>query len=283
MKYLTRSEYGSHFGFESDFQSGSVCGSRASFGTGSRVEASIRHILLIRHGETSATVNRKYEGRGNSPLSAAGHEQAQNLSRILAPVNINAVYSSPRRRCLQTAEAISEPHSLVVEVAPGLEEVDFGLWEGLTFTEIQQKYPDILAEWIDDPVHVRPPSGESLEEMASRVFQVFDKICSTQVRGWGGADWVKGGKHAEGAKGVASQGRISLSGREGFVGTVSRIEPETFEKELSFFRRECFIAIVTHGGPIRALLSRTDRGGLRGFWEYSVPPCAVYYISNVCR
>jgi broad specificity phosphatase PhoE len=260
-------------------QSVSGCG----FGTGSRVEAPIRHILLVRHGETPATFDRKYEGRGNSPLSVAGHEQAQNLSRILAPVNINGVYSSPKRRCLQTADAISEPHSLVAEVAPGLEEVDFGLWEGLTFTEIQEKYPDILAEWIGDPVHVRPPSGESLEEMASRVFQVFDKICSTQVRGWGGADWVKGGKHAEGAKGVASQGRISLSGREGFVGTVSRIEPETFEKELSFFRRECFIAIVTHGGPIRALLSRTDRGGLRGFWEYSVPPCAVYYISNVCR
>ncbi|HHY12237.1 MAG TPA: histidine phosphatase family protein [Firmicutes bacterium] len=188
----------------------------------------IGHILLIRHGETPATLNRKYEGSGNSSLTATGQEQARNLSRILEPVNIYAVYSSPKRRCLQTAEAIAEPHSLAAQVAPGLEEVDFGSWEGLTFTKIQQKHPDMLSKWIDDPVHVRPPSGESLEEMANRVFQCFDRICSIHL-----GDQI--------------------------------------------------IAIVTHGGPIRALLSRTDRGDLSGFWEYSVPPCAVHCISNVRR
>lgn len=228
------------------------------------------YILLVRHGETQATSEGRYEGDGDSPLTIEGQRRVKYLSNILASIGIDAVYSSPKKRCLETAWAIAEPHSLTVQVVPGLQEVNFGLWEGLTFEEVRRKDPDLSARWLDDPAHVRPPSGETLEEMASRVFQAFDDICrpfmedqAESVRGFGGAIRLRTGKNrAEGVSAVAFERKD--------VGDVER---------MIHMAGENVIVIVSHGGPIRALLSRIDRGDVSGFWEYSVLPGAIYCIS----
>ncbi len=226
------------------------------------------HILLVRHGETSANLERRYEGSGDSPLSMAGQKQAGDLSIILATINIDAVYSSPKKRCLETAKIIANPHRIEVQVTPGLEEVDFGLWEGLTFAEIEQKAPDRVVKWIDDPVHVRPPLGETLEEMASRVFEAYDKIFSSFV---GGLEGV-----AEGPGCVLDPTTVEYWDRA--IGGIALKKKGAGVESHDEDSKNRTIVIVTHGGPIRALLSRIDRGDLAGFWEYLVPPCAAYCL-----
>ncbi len=187
-------------------------------------------VLLVRHGMTKANIKRRYEGKGDSLLSEEGVEQAARLADSLSSLDISMVYSSPKKRCVQTGEAIAKPHGLSVKVVPGLEEVDFGLWEGLTFDEIQERDRDLVSKWIEDPVRIRPPHGETLEEMASRVFRAYNEICALHARENAGQ---------------------------------------------SDTRKASQIVVVTHGGPIRAILSQIEKGNLSGFWDYSVPPCSV--------
>ena len=187
-------------------------------------------ILLVRHGVTSANIERRYEGKGDSLLSEEGLEQALELACRLSTLDISKVYSSPRRRCIQTAQSVARCHNVPVRIVAGLEEADFGVWEGLTFDEIEKRDPDLVSRWIEDPIRISPPEGETLEEMAQRVFRAYDHICAL------------------------SKGR---------------------KKEAVDTSKHQKIVIVTHGGPIRALLSRIEKGNLSSFWDYPVPPCSV--------
>jgi ribonuclease H / adenosylcobalamin/alpha-ribazole phosphatase len=133
--------------------------------------------VLVRHGATEYTAQRRYSGRGDVPLSVVGSGQAERLGpRIAAMVGGNlpaAIVSSPLSRCTQTADAIaaalSEP--VPVRIEAGLIECDFGQWEGKTFTEVQAKWPDDLTRWLESTA-IAPPGGESFAQVADRVAQV---------------------------------------------------------------------------------------------------------------
>ncbi|KAA0023187.1 bifunctional RNase H/acid phosphatase [Antrihabitans cavernicola] len=129
-------------------------------------------LFLLRHGQTELSVHRKYSGRGNPALTELGRNQAAlAATRLGAETDIAAVVSSPLSRALDTAHASAEALGLEVRVLDGLIETDFGDWEGLTFPEAAQRDPELHRQWLGD-TSVRPPNGESFDQVRSRVAAV---------------------------------------------------------------------------------------------------------------
>lgn len=132
--------------------------------------------LLLRHGQTELSVQRRYSGRGNPPLTELGRRQAEAAATYLADRGgISAVVSSPLRRAYDTASAAAAALGLDVIVDDDLIETDFGGWEGLTFAEAAQADPDLHRSWLRD-TSVLPPQGESFDQVHSRVRRARNRI-----------------------------------------------------------------------------------------------------------
>ncbi|MDR1802076.1 MAG: histidine phosphatase family protein [Treponema sp.] len=125
-------------------------------------------VYLVRHGEPLFKDNGSYcIGRTDLPLSERGRRQASDLGIYFADKNIKAVYHSYLLRAKQTAELLSDGKYRVIE-AKGLEEIDMGEWDGLTFSEIREKYPELYEMRGTDIIHVPVPGGENLIQGLSR-------------------------------------------------------------------------------------------------------------------
>jgi len=133
-------------------------------------------IILVRHGETEWNVEEVFRGRIDIKLNETGLRQAGLLAEYLSGIKIDAVYSSPLRRALKTAEAIASPHKLEVKIAPGLIDCDFGKWQGLTLQEVKDRYKELYAEWIRNPHLIKMPDGESLNDVRERALAVVDEV-----------------------------------------------------------------------------------------------------------
>jgi len=133
-------------------------------------------IILARHGETEWNVTEVFRGRIDVELNQTGVKQAELLAEHLSDVKIEAVYSSPLKRALKTAEIIASYHKLDVEVAPGLIDLDFGEWQGLSHQEVKDKYKELYAQWAKNPHQVKMPAGESLAEVRERAVRVVDSV-----------------------------------------------------------------------------------------------------------
>ncbi|MFO7249864.1 MAG: bifunctional RNase H/acid phosphatase [Actinomycetes bacterium] len=134
-------------------------------------------LLLLRHGETPLSVEKRFSGIGDPMLTPRGLAQAEAAAARLSrePYRIDVIVSSPLKRALQTAEAVAAATGVQVVVDEGLRETDFGAWEGHTFAEIQRRWPDLLTAWLADPA-VAPPGGESFEQAARRVEAAVGRI-----------------------------------------------------------------------------------------------------------
>ncbi|MFD8543804.1 bifunctional RNase H/acid phosphatase [Streptomyces sp. NPDC059649] len=135
--------------------------------------------VLLRHGETALTPEKRFSGSGGTDpeLSAAGHRQAQATAAALAARGtIQAVVSSPLRRCRETAEAVADRLGLEVRLEEGLRETDFGAWEGLTFAEVRERYPEDLDAWLHSSKAAPTGGGESFASVARRVAVTRDKL-----------------------------------------------------------------------------------------------------------
>ncbi|MEV7326779.1 bifunctional RNase H/acid phosphatase [Micromonospora sp. NPDC093244] len=132
-------------------------------------------LILVRHGETEYTEQRRYSGRGDVPLSERGRAQvAATATRVaaLAP-SVAAVLSSPLSRCTATAAAIAEALGDVpVRTEDDLIECDFGEWEGRTFAEVRERWAGEMDAWLASP-RVAPPGGESFTQVAERAHRVI--------------------------------------------------------------------------------------------------------------
>ncbi|MDG3013354.1 bifunctional RNase H/acid phosphatase [Speluncibacter jeojiensis] len=136
-------------------------------------------LLLLRHGQTPLSVQRRYSGRGNPELTELGRSQAAAAARRLgARGGIAAVVSSPLARARATAQAAADALGAEVVVDEGLIETDFGDWEGLTFAEAAARDPELHGRWLGD-TSVRPPRGESFDEVAVRIADVRDRLVRT--------------------------------------------------------------------------------------------------------
>ena len=136
-------------------------------------------LILARHGETEWNVAEIFRGRADVELNETGMKQAEFLAEYLSDLKINAIYSSPLKRALKTAETIANYHKLNIEIAPGLIDLDFGKWQGVSHQEVKDKYKELYAAWLNRPDKVKMPSGESLDEVRKRaigaVYNVIDK------------------------------------------------------------------------------------------------------------
>ncbi|SBS77916.1 conserved hypothetical protein [uncultured Mycobacterium sp.] len=133
-------------------------------------------LLLLRHGQTEFSRERRYSGRGNPELTETGRSQAAAAARYLAERGgIDAVITSPLQRAYDTATAAATALGLDVTVDDDLIETDFGAWEGLTFGEARERDPDLHGHWLRD-TSLRPPDGESFDDVQQRVQRLRTRI-----------------------------------------------------------------------------------------------------------
>ncbi|MFD0222962.1 bifunctional RNase H/acid phosphatase [Streptomyces hirsutus] len=135
--------------------------------------------VLLRHGETPLTPQKRFSGSGGSDpsLSDAGREQAERTAAALARRGtVQAVVASPLARTRETAGIVAARLGLEVSVEEGLRETDFGAWEGLTFAEVRERHPDDLNAWLSSPDAEPTGGGESFADTATRVAATRDKL-----------------------------------------------------------------------------------------------------------
>lgn len=133
-------------------------------------------IILARHGETEWNRREIFRGRADIELSETGAKQAELLAQYLSQAGIAAIYSSPLKRALKTAEAIAGYHNLEVKTAVELIDLDYGKWQGLPHQEVKASYQELYAEWLKNPHRVKIPGGESLGDVTKRAIGVVDRV-----------------------------------------------------------------------------------------------------------
>ncbi len=136
-------------------------------------------LVLVRHGQTAWNVEEIFRGRADIPLNETGKKQADLLADFLSTPPVEAVYSSPLRRAYDTALAVARPHGIQVQVSEGLNDLDFGEWEGKKVEEVKERYPDLYALWMSHPEQIRPPGGEKLYEIKERALAVVRAAVDT--------------------------------------------------------------------------------------------------------
>ncbi|CAO5232662.1 bifunctional RNase H/acid phosphatase [Frankia sp. AgKG'84/4] len=127
--------------------------------------------VLLRHGQTPLSVEKRFSGTVEASLTDLGLEQAAAAGRRLRDEPFDLIVSSPLKRARQTAEALGREYT----VDDDLRETSFGAWEGLTFGEVRERFPEELNAWLADP-HVPPPGGESLIATVARVAMVRNRL-----------------------------------------------------------------------------------------------------------
>jgi broad specificity phosphatase PhoE len=133
-------------------------------------------IILVRHGQTAWNAIEVFRGRIDIELDETGLKQAELLGEYLGQRELKAVYSSPLKRAVKTAEAIARHHRLAVEIAPDLNDMDFGEWQGLSLQEVRIQFDELLVAWTSEPHRVRIPSGESLDDVRQRALTLVNQI-----------------------------------------------------------------------------------------------------------
>jgi probable phosphoglycerate mutase len=140
--------------------------------------------VLLRHGETPHTAEKRFSGSGghDPELSQEGLRQAAAVAERLAQDGgVDVVVSSPMRRTRQTADAVASAMGLDVREVDGFRECAFGEWEGLTFAEVREGWPEHLAHWLGDPA-AEPPGGESFADVRRRVTRARDQLLARHPR-----------------------------------------------------------------------------------------------------
>ncbi|GAA4237546.1 bifunctional RNase H/acid phosphatase [Actinomadura meridiana] len=131
--------------------------------------------ILLRHGETPLSTDRRFAGTGDIPLTPNGVAQARAAALVLKDRGLDAIVTSPLSRCRDTAAEVGAATGLDVRVEDGIRETDFGAWEGLTFGEAAEKWPAEMTAWLADPA-AAPPGGESFTHVSRRVGTALDKL-----------------------------------------------------------------------------------------------------------
>jgi len=129
-------------------------------------------IYLLRHGCTSSPGT--YNGRTDVSLSEEGRNQVRALQPFISTMRFDRCYCSPLSRCQNTFELLDFDSPCSIE--SDLLEIDFGRWEGLTFTEIEKRFPDQLERWARQQERFTFPDGEMITAFNSRVCRWFDKL-----------------------------------------------------------------------------------------------------------
>jgi len=133
-------------------------------------------LILARHGETVWNIEKIYRGRADINLNEMGIRQAELLGKYLSNWELEAIYSSPLRRALDTANIIARYQKISVHIAEGIIDLDYGEWQSLPEQEAKRRYPTLHNEWHNNPHKVKMPGGESLEDVRKRAIKVVSDV-----------------------------------------------------------------------------------------------------------
>jgi len=133
-------------------------------------------LILVRHGQTQWNKESRALGHADIELTEEGRRQAQGLALALKGESVAAIYSSPLRRALETADAIARFHRGKVEVVDAFVELDAGELDGLTYDEMRDRYGEFLKEWMRDACSLAMPGGECLEDVQYRAWQGVETL-----------------------------------------------------------------------------------------------------------
>ncbi len=135
---------------------------------------------LLRHGQTPMSVQKRYAGRTDAPLTEVGAQQAAAAAKRLASAGLGVIVTSPLLRTVQPAQAVAAVTGAAVVTDDGFRETDFGAWEGLTFAEVRERWPAEISAWLADP-DVAPPGGESFTDVSARVTEALDRVLAARA------------------------------------------------------------------------------------------------------
>lgn len=133
-------------------------------------------VFLIRHGQTQWNFEQRYQGQTDIPLTELGRRQAEAVGRRLAAEPIEAIYASDLQRAYETAAPLARYLGLPVLTDERLREVHFGAWEGYTFKEVEERYPEEVYAWLRAPHLHAPPGGESGADFIGRVRSFWEEL-----------------------------------------------------------------------------------------------------------
>ena len=137
--------------------------------------------LLLRHGQTPMSVQKRYAGRSDVPLTDTGIRQATAAAKRLAGAGIDVIVTSPLLRAARTAQEVAAVTGAPVVTDEGFRETDFGAWEGLTFAEVRERWPAEVTTWLADP-EVAPPGGECFADVSTRVTNALHRVLTGRAR-----------------------------------------------------------------------------------------------------
>jgi len=138
----------------------------------------LTRFVLVRHGQTEWNRVERFRGRADLDLDEVGVRQGEASAERIARWQTSALYSSPLRRAMRTAEIISRRLNLPVTPLDGLIDIDYGTWQGLSQEEVSGRDGDRYKLWLESPDKVEFPDGESLEDVRGRVVGVIEELSS---------------------------------------------------------------------------------------------------------
>ncbi|MFA6448156.1 MAG: histidine phosphatase family protein [bacterium] len=141
---------------------------------------SVKTCYFLRHGETDLNREFRCQGRQDVPLNDRGREQVVEAARKLKDVKIDAIYSSPLKRAMESAEIIAKNKKMPVQMLDWLVEIDYGALEGLNAAESGERFPGILYRFQSNPVAVIFPGGESVGGVAERLCNGLGRIVTQE-------------------------------------------------------------------------------------------------------
>lgn len=138
-------------------------------------------IYLIRHAEAMGNIRRTFQGYLDEDLSPNGYAQLELLAERCKDFPFDAIYSSPLKRALLTAEAANRFHNLAIDIDPRLIEINGGDFEGVTFEELPHKFPEEYKVWDETPYLFQAPNGEAMAHVQQRMIEAVEDIARQNV------------------------------------------------------------------------------------------------------
>lgn len=136
----------------------------------------MKTIILIRHGESETNVIKAFAGQLDVPLTPNGQEQAHLMAVYMDKYNVEKIYASPLQRAQHTAQAIGNRQGCPIEPISALMEINSGQWQGKTYAQISNDYPDMYKAWKENLCNAAPEGGETCRQLYDRVIAFFKKV-----------------------------------------------------------------------------------------------------------
>jgi len=142
----------------------------------------LTRLIIVRHGRTEWNRVEKFRGRADIGLDEVGMKQAESAAKRIREWQISEIYSSPLRRALTTAGIIAGPLGLNVRLAPGIVDIDYGTWQGLSAEDVVARDGRLYSQWIESPHKVKFPDGESFAAARERAASAVDDLIKQHLK-----------------------------------------------------------------------------------------------------